>query len=36
MLPLYFFSYMELNVGNAVFLKLRQEIPVPAIHTGFV
>jgi len=26
---------MESKVGNAAFLKLNQEIPVPAIHTGF-
>jgi len=35
MLLLYFFSYMESKVGNATFLKLNQEIPVPAIHTRF-
>jgi len=26
---------MESKVGNEAFLKLNQEIPVPAIHTGF-
>jgi len=27
---------MESKVGNAAFLKLDQEIHVPAIHMGFV
>jgi len=36
MLLLYFFSYIESKIGNATFLKLRQVIPVPAIHMGFV